>query len=99
MPRESRETTSARRKDKAEKKLSAKAARLRKQRTAGGTVNSAAETAASQSPETQAVQIRVAKRGNKVVTMVQGTGATIRRNAADVRRASRLLTIRPLEPY
>ena len=55
-----------------EKKISVKAARLIKQRTAGGTVNSSGETLLPQSPDQQAIQIRVAKRGSKVVTMVQG---------------------------
>lgn len=55
-----------------EKKISVKAARLIKQRTAGGIVNSSGETVLPQSPDQQAVQIRVAKRGSKVVTMVQG---------------------------
>ena len=59
------------RKKKVEKKMSLKAARIQKQRTAGGTVNSTAETV--QSPEKQAPEIRVAKRANKTVTMVQGT--------------------------
>jgi hypothetical protein len=54
------------------KKLSEKAARIQRQRTAGGTINSAAETVIPQSPEKQAIQIRVGKRGDKVVTMVQG---------------------------
>lgn len=56
------------------KKLSPKAARLQKQRTAGGNITSNVETTSSnnQSPEKQAIQIRVAKRGNKTVTMVQG---------------------------
>ena len=74
LPREARETTatSTRKKNKVERKLSVKAARMKKQRTAGGTVNSNTET---QSPEKQDIQIRVAKRGNKTVTMVQGTCA------------------------
>lgn len=55
------------------KRLSEKAARLQRQRTAGGTINSIGETELPQSPENQGVLIRVAKRGNKVVTMVQGT--------------------------
>lgn len=59
-------------KNRVEKKLSVKAARIKKQRTAGGTVNSNMETILPQSPEKQAIQIRVAKRGNKTVTMVQG---------------------------
>eukprot|EP00984_Skeletonema_dohrnii_P030002 scaffold21066_cov81-Skeletonema_dohrnii-CCMP3373.AAC.1 len=55
------------------KKLSPKAARLQKQRTAGGNITSNLETTTSdQSPEKQAIQIRVAKRGSKTVTMVQG---------------------------
>jgi len=55
------------------KKLSPKAARLQKQRTAGGNITSNVETTTSdQSPEKQAIQIRVAKRGSKTVTMVQG---------------------------
>jgi translation initiation factor 1 len=55
------------------KKLSPKAARLQKQRTAGGNINSNVEsTSLDQSPEKQAIQIRVAKRGSKTVTMVQG---------------------------
>lgn len=61
------------------KKLSPKAARLQKQRTAGGNINSNVETTTTsssssldQSPEKQSIQIRVVKRGNKTVTMVQG---------------------------
>lgn len=54
------------------KKLSEKAARLQRQRTAGGTVNSMGETRLPQSPDKQSILIRVAKRGNKVVTMIQG---------------------------
>lgn len=57
---------------KAEKKLSVKAARIKKQRTAGGTVNSNLETILPQSPERQSIEIRTAKRANKTVTMVQG---------------------------
>ena len=79
LPRENRDTTTisittnTRKKNKVEKKLSVKAARMKKQRTAGGTVNSATETIDSQSsPEKQAIQIRVAKRGSKTETMVQG---------------------------
>jgi hypothetical protein len=62
MPREVRE-----------QKLSVKAARIQKQRTAGGSVNSNVESAVPQPPEKQSIQIRVAKRGDKIVTMVQGT--------------------------
>ena len=59
---------------KTTKKLSPKAARLQKQRTAGGNITSNIETTTTsdQSPEKQTIQIRVAKRGNKTVTMVQG---------------------------
>ena len=71
FPREMRNAV-----DSNNKKLSPKAARLQKQRTAGGNINSNIETTMgdgqSASPEKQAIQIRVAKRGNKVVTMVQG---------------------------
>ncbi|KAL7524568.1 hypothetical protein ACHAWF_000999 [Thalassiosira exigua] len=69
LPRESRETNTT------GKKLSVKAARLKKQRTSGGTVNSNFETASPQLPEKQAIQIRVANRGNKTVTMVMGMTA------------------------
>ena len=55
-----------------EKKLSVKAIRLQKQRTAGGTLDSSRETILPQEPEKQAVQIRIAKRANKTITMVQG---------------------------
>ena len=55
-----------------EKKLSVKAMRLQKQRTAGGTLDSSRETILPQEPEKQAVQIRIAKRSNKTITMVQG---------------------------
>lgn len=61
------------RKKKVEKKISLKAARIQKQRTAGGTVDSTTETTLPQSPEKQTIEIRVAKRANKTVTMVQGT--------------------------
>ncbi|KAL7543824.1 hypothetical protein ACHAXR_013217 [Thalassiosira sp. AJA248-18] len=63
---------STRKKKKVEKKLSVKSARILKQRTAGGTVNSTSETILPQSPEKQAIEIRIAKRSNKTVTMVQG---------------------------
>jgi hypothetical protein len=56
----------------ADKKLSEKAARIQRQRTAGGTINSTGQTLLPQSPEKQSVQIRVGKRGDKIVTMVQG---------------------------
>ncbi len=56
-----------------QKKLSPKAARLQKQRTAGGNIISNVETSTpNKPPEKQAILIRVAKRGNKTVTMVQG---------------------------
>jgi translation initiation factor 1 (eIF-1/SUI1) len=54
------------------KKMSMKAARIQRQRTAGGSIDSMGQSILPQSPEQQAVQIRVAKRGVKVVTMVQG---------------------------
>ena len=60
------------------KKLSPKAARLQKQRTSGGNITSNTETSTTstftedQSPEKQTIQIRIAKRGNKTVTMIQG---------------------------
>ena len=60
------------------KKLSPKAARLLKQRTSGGNIDSNIQTSMTGGndgqifPEKQAIQIRVVKRGNKVVTMVQG---------------------------
>ena len=61
------------------KKLSPKAARLLKQRTSGGNIDSNIQTPIMGGgndgqlfPEKQAIQIRVVKRGNKVVTMVQG---------------------------
>lgn len=62
------------------KKLSPKAARLLKQRTSGGNIDSNIQTPMMGGndnngqlfPEKQAIQIRVVKRGNKVVTMVQG---------------------------
>jgi translation initiation factor 1 (eIF-1/SUI1) len=63
------------------KKLSPKAARLLKQRTSGGNIDSNIQTSMMGGgkngkgqlfPEKQAIQIRVVKRGNKVVTMVQG---------------------------
>ena len=62
------------------KKLSPKAARLLKQRTSGGNIDSNIQTSMMGGgndgqllfPEKQAIQIRVAKRGNKTVTMVQG---------------------------
>lgn len=74
MPREQRELANklnAKTNGKGNR-LTEKAARLQRQRTAGGTINSTGETVLPQSPEEQAVLIRVAKRGNKVVTMVQG---------------------------
>lgn len=72
--REARASTSnTRKKNKVEKKLSVKAKRILKQRTAGGNVDSTTETTSlSQSPEKQSIEIRVAKRGSKTVTMVQG---------------------------
>ena len=62
--------TNTRKKTRAEKKLSVKAARIKKQRTVGGTVDSVTERAVSQSGQT--VEIRTAKRANKTVTMIQG---------------------------
>lgn len=80
LPREQREVTKSNfgipekvsKKNAVDKKLTLKATKLQKQRTAGGTVHSTGETILPQSPDTQAVQIRVAKRGIKIVTMVQG---------------------------
>ena len=72
LPREQREaTTNTRKKTRVEKKLSVKAARIKKQRTVGGMVDSSSESM-SLSPEKQNVQIRIAKRANKTVTMIQG---------------------------
>ena len=72
LPREQREvTTNTRKKSRVEKKLSVKAARIKKQRTVGGMVDSSSESM-SVSPEKQAIQIRIAKRANKTVTMIQG---------------------------
>ena len=73
LPREQREsaTTNTRKKTRVEKKLSVKAARIKKQRTVGGMVDSSSESM-SVSPEKQAVQIRLARRANKTVTMIQG---------------------------
>jgi len=71
FPREIRDAPAATKK-KAEKMLSMKAVKLNKQRTAGGKLDSTRETILPQLPELQAVQISVAKRGNKTVTMVQG---------------------------
>lgn len=65
-------TTTTTKKKKAEKKLSMKKLKLKKQRTAGGKVDSTLETVSPQSPDKQAVRVCVAKRGNKTVTMVQG---------------------------
>jgi len=72
LPREQRETTTnTRKKTRVEKKLSVKAARIKKQRTVGGMVDSSSESM-SLSPEKQSIQIRIAKRANKTVTMIQG---------------------------
>ena len=72
LPREQREaTTNTRKKSRVEKKLSVKAARIKKQRTVGGMVDRSSESM-SVSPEKQEIQIRMAKRANKTVTMIQG---------------------------
>jgi len=71
LPREQREaTTNTRKKTRVEKKLSVKAARIKKQRM-GGMVDSSSESM-SLSPEKQSIEIRIAKRANKTVTMIQG---------------------------
>ena len=62
--------TNTRKKTRVEKKLSVKAARIKKQRTVGGTIDSVTERAVSQYE--QIVEIRTAKRANKTVTMIQG---------------------------
>eukprot|EP00537_Pseudo-nitzschia_pungens_P010549 CAMPEP_0172387552 /NCGR_PEP_ID=MMETSP1061-20121228/4851_1 /TAXON_ID=37318 /ORGANISM="Pseudo-nitzschia pungens, Strain cf. pungens" /LENGTH=312 /DNA_ID=CAMNT_0013117225 /DNA_START=88 /DNA_END=1026 /DNA_ORIENTATION=+ len=64
------------------KRLSAKATKLRNQRTAGGTIDSTSSSSSSSSrranasasagPADEAVRIATAKRGSKTVTMVQG---------------------------
>jgi len=72
LPREQREvTTNTRKKSRVEKKLSVKAARIKKQRTVGGMIDSSSESM-SLSPEKQVIQIRTARRANKTVTMIQG---------------------------
>ena len=68
LPRESKNIDN---KNKPAKKLSQKAARIQKQRTAGNTVSSTMETT-TQSPDKLPIEIRVAKRSNKTVTMVLG---------------------------
>ncbi len=54
------------------KKLSPKAARLQKQRTSGGNIVSSTTSMDQSREQQQTIQIRIAKRGNKTVTMIQG---------------------------
>eukprot|EP00536_Pseudo-nitzschia_multiseries_P009163 jgi/Psemu1/22527/gm1.22527_g len=62
--------------NRSNKRLSAKAEKLRNQRTAGGTINSnSSQTSRSASPADEDVRIATAKRGSKTVTMVQGMAA------------------------
>ncbi|VEU34927.1 unnamed protein product [Pseudo-nitzschia multistriata] len=63
------------------KSLSAKARRLRNQRTAGGTIDSSASEgrkglSSIARKEDEPVRIATARRGSKTVTMVQGMGAS-----------------------
>ena len=75
------------------KKLTPKAARLQKQRTSGGNINSNIETTTDQSPEKQAIQIRVAKRGNKTITMVQGMTLPFKERKVLLKEMKRLLGV------
>eukprot|EP00550_Attheya_septentrionalis_P001591 CAMPEP_0198293970 /NCGR_PEP_ID=MMETSP1449-20131203/19786_1 /TAXON_ID=420275 /ORGANISM="Attheya septentrionalis, Strain CCMP2084" /LENGTH=205 /DNA_ID=CAMNT_0043993743 /DNA_START=87 /DNA_END=701 /DNA_ORIENTATION=- len=63
-------------KDRPTKKLSEKKARIEKQRTAAGTVDSTARSVISD-PESQDVQVQTMKRGSKVVTIVRGLTSTM----------------------
>lgn len=54
------------------KPLSAKSIKAQNQRTAGGLIDSTKETMLASLPEEQNLQVQVAKRGAKVVTMVRG---------------------------
>lgn len=62
------------------KRLSAKALKLKNQRTAGGLVDSTSSSKLSsskfQSPQEEEVRIAIGKRGSKVVTMIQGMTLT-----------------------